>query len=329
MISASLKAFFHNLTKVTIKPIVAIDLSAVLNAALVTSTVRESRDVYYASSLPYMCDVKEVFKRVENMWKEPAETDPGSLKLMALGTAIHSLTQNKLFAQKNLLWGNWKCRSCGTTVTHSFRPALCSNTVKTTDIIGNVVEDTCVNRLKKQEEKWEYSELSLVCETKNIRGRCDGIIFINDKWYILELKTVSDLAIDDTRYTIVKTHKVVVEEAFNRLPNQGHVDQASIYNGLVMNMIQEGKLPLSIQTFGGALLMYASRGELKIRTFCIPASTQAYTYYAGRIDNITMLVNQKSPLNGTKKCSSRTSVYARSCPFIDKCFPKTRSKKVT
>lgn len=325
MISQSLEQFFHNLAKVIGGTVTTIDLSAIIDTALRTEPVRESKDVYYASHLPYMCDVREAFKRVDNMWKEPAETDPASLKLMALGSAVHALTQNKLLAQNNVLWGTWRCRSCGMRIEHSFRPALCTNTVKTTTLIGDSVESTCATRFKKHEDRWEYEELSLVCDAKNIRGRCDGIVFLHNRWYIFELKTVSDLALDDMKYATIQNHRVVVPETFNTLPNQGHVDQASIYNGLVINMIQQGKLPLALDTFGGALLMYASRGELKIRSFCILPGTQAYTYYAGRIDTIDMLVKQKAPLNGTKKCSSRTSTYAKGCPFVDKCFPRKKA----
>lgn len=322
--SQSLIDFIVNLTEQAGSPIREFDLNELVDKTLIQKNKSGKRvsKAYYPSSIPYMCDVREAFKRVKDCWEDPKVWTVEEIKATEAGTAVHSWFQDGLLGRTGYLWGNWRCRSCGVIYEEQFCPKECCNfavvTAKTPGAFNGTRHTDCKGA------GFDYIELKLIDEEYNIRGRADGVLVFPDRWYILELKSTVEAMINcESREE--QEGLIVIKPSIDLLPTDKHVEQASLYVGMVHDLYLD-KWPLKKEQFAGALLVYISRETYKIRSFTLPVDTTYYHRVKQRIDTIDELVEKKQPLFGQKICRDRNSWAAKNCPFRLDCFPYKRKK---
>lgn len=330
-VSQPLISFIVNIYQASDTKIHSINFDTTLSSILVQKN-REDTFVsrrFFVSGLPYLCDVKEAFKRVLNIDDLGSVRSASSIRLTEAGSAVHTWFQNHLLSfPEQSLWGNWRCLSCGQLVTNSFKPAFCRNKISISSLASGTESYTCRDR-KIGKQQWAYEEIRVSAPDYDLSGKLDGIIFHKGKWYVLELKSTTEFILNQIKKVEHKGYTVLVPNDYNLLPMPMHVEQASVYNGMLLEMIEEGRFPLDKSTFGGAWLVYVSRESLNTKTFALPASNKAYNYYKNRLNNIKGLVESKNPLHGQKKCKDRQSTHAKTCPFRDNCFPLKKRQAVT
>lgn len=324
-----LARFIHRLSKLAGTQITSVDLDRLVNATLIRKE-KESKfvsDAFYPSGIPYMCDVKEAFKRVRNEWEDDSERSVESIKSTEGGTALHSWVQNGLLSRTDKLWGNWRCRSCGVVTEASFKPQSCANKVVIPARLGSAeITRSCADFSRRGDALFEYEELRLVDSEHNIRGKIDGVLML-DKWYVLEVKSTTEAILKcETRSK--RGDEIVIKPSVDLLPMEKHIEQASIYVGMVKELyLDSGKWSLDPEKFGGALLVYVSRESFSFRSFCVPVNTTSFSRAKARVDTIRSLVEKGQPMFGQKICRDRNSSAAKTCKFRLLCFPyKNRQK---
>lgn len=140
---------------------------------------------------------------------EPGGSDSIDGRLQRIfdtGTALHSWYQNRYFGPMGILWGGWKCSRCHGVKT-GFMPkekCSCVKDARCEAICGEAPgaqRGGCLNC--GIWGSWTYQEIQLFLSSKqmtasgfevevSIVGHMDGLIFLANKWGVLEMKTIND-----------------------------------------------------------------------------------------------------------------------------------------
>jgi hypothetical protein len=310
-------------------PIRSFDLGDLINTTLIRKN-REGRRTsqrFHPSSIPYMCDVKEAFKRVLNIWEDNQEWTVEAIKSTEGGTATHEWFQNGLMSRTGMMWGNWRCRCCGAISEACLKPHTCANTVSIAPRLGfSGSTRKCIEYHAKTADGFEYCEMRLEDTEHDVSGKIDGILVDKDTWYVLELKSTTENILSALQKS-VSGDVITLKPGYDLLPMEKHVEQSAIYVGMIKQLyVDTGKWNLP-PNFGGAILIYISRETLSSRGFLLPVTEHAFNRVKERVKTIRSLVEKKQPLYGQKICTSRASAPAKTCPFRLNCFPLKKAKK--
>jgi len=171
-----------------------------------------------SSSLSDFCQIRFMLT-----WIECKKEEDSFMKgfFCDIGTVVHSLVQ-KWLGLKGYLYGLWKCPVCEKIVKEGFGPIRCCN--------GNL----CV-----------YEEYSLIW--KGMTGHCDGLLLINNEFYILELKTISVRGLQE---------RCKLEE-----PIDYHYNQVNMYT------LMGQKLELPYPIVGGVVLYIQRDNPSRYKAF--------------------------------------------------------------
>ena len=291
-------------------------------------TKSKKSNSYHPSSIINGCIVKEAYKRTTAEWDEPL-LDVDKLRIMEAGNSTHEWIQSKVLAYSDNLFGTWVCKNCRQESIGRLPHYRCRNVITIGGLLASPEETkrvSCFDVLESDPLPWEYKELKIFDPALNMSGRIDGIIFLEDRWFILELKSTSDDILNNVR-KVKREEKVVLDPIRSILPFPHHLDQASLYATIVLNRYAES-WGLDPEKCGGYIVTYVSRETYKTRSFRVKPNPAAYTFARDKIDTINELVERNQPLAGQKKCRDRNDTYAKECPFRLHCFPY-KTKKVT
>jgi hypothetical protein len=149
-------------------------LTGRLNKFLAGKEDTYAKDVYYHPSQLYgACARMEVLKRVVPLELLPLEKNEVYVTAkFDIGNAVHYWYQNYYLGQMGILKGKWRCCHCnavtGTDPKPEFRPKKCD--------CGNTTE-------------WDYEECHVLNKEWDVIGKVDGILDIDGKPYVLDMKT--------------------------------------------------------------------------------------------------------------------------------------------
>jgi hypothetical protein len=115
----------------------------------------------------------EVLKRVVPIELLPLEKNEAyKIAKFDIGNAVHYWYQNYYLGQMGILKGKWRCGNCnaviGTDPKPEFRPKKC--------VCGNT-------------SVWNYEECHVYSKEWDVTGKVDGILDIDGKPYVLDIKT--------------------------------------------------------------------------------------------------------------------------------------------
>jgi hypothetical protein len=135
-----------------------------------------AKDSYFhVSSLYYMCPRCEVYKAILPLEMLPVDKlDAMTQARFDIGHALHHWYQNRYLGQMGVLKGKWKCARCHDVVKGLRPTGTCSK---------------CSSEGRKRVKDWQFEETVVMSKRWNIKGKTDGILVIDDKDYVLDIKT--------------------------------------------------------------------------------------------------------------------------------------------
>lgn len=132
-------------------------------------------DGWHPSSFAGSCPRLVVLDHLLGVSKKTA--DPKMERIFDVGTSLHAWYQNEYFAPMGILWGKWECSVCH-AIQFGRHPKVCSNPL-----------------CKDDKAVYTYKEVPIRAKlegvSKPVVGHSDGLITINNKWYVLEIKTMN------------------------------------------------------------------------------------------------------------------------------------------
>jgi len=220
------------------------------------------------STLSKFCQIAFLISKIENDLEREYFTKDF---YCSVGTAVHSVLQ-KWLGIKHYLYGLWECPICN-KIQEGFGPKHCDNTL-------------CI--YKEYELSW-----------KGMSGHCDGLILLNNQFYILEFKTISLKSLQERR----KQNK----------PFFFHSNQVNMY----VLMGQKLKLPKPLI---GGIIIYIARDNPKHFLVFVQSGVDLES-----INNVITLYQDVEIRNKTgnfkgivKACSNLQD--AQYCPYKSLCF---------
>lgn len=255
------------------------DLVSAVDKKIAEKKVTEplTPDTYIrVSSMGYLCPREEVLRarlKVVKVENQSAQT----IRIFNIGTAYHTMVQNDYLGRHQFIWGNWKCLVCEHVEKDSFMPARCP-------------------KCSRDQKTLIYDEFDLKSENFKITGHPDGVINIDGKKWLLELKTINDFGFKD----------VVARGE----PKPDHILQTNMYMGM-MKIYQ-------------AIVIYFNKDSGVWRQFYLKYDNQLVK---AKLDSITYMrqciANESKPLPARVVCASITCSRAKNCPVSKQCFQAT------
>lgn len=241
----------------------------------VTSPLTSS-DSIRVSSMGYLCPREEVLRarlKIDKIENQSAQT----IRIFNIGTAYHTMVQNDYLGRHGYIWGNWKCLVCEHVVKDSYMPEKCP-------------------RCSRDRSTIIYEEFELKSQNFNITGHPDGIILIDGKKWLLELKTINDFGFKD----------VIARGQ----PKDDHILQSNMYMGM-LKIYQ-------------ALVVYFNKDSGAWRQFYIKYDN---ALVRSKLDSITYMRqcidDPEKPLPARVLCANMTCSRAKNCPVSKQCFQAT------
>jgi len=200
--------------------------------------------------------------------KRPEPHTTSLLRIFEHGHSIHSMYQDKILAQAGILYGKWELNG---EVVEGFQPS----------------------------EEWGYVEPRLWWTEKRISGYCDGIIQLNGKWYLLEIKSSGD---QPFRY-LKRSGK----------PRDYHARQAQIY----MNAPHDLSIKPHLE---GAFILYVNKDTGEELDLFIENDPSLIEPLMDQIDEaINSLDSPTIPMR-VDDCKTNRSKRAKDCIACSVCF---------
>lgn len=233
----------------------------------------------------------------------------GLLAIFEEGHSQHSKYQN-LLVDMGRMWGDWKCRNCGTVVKHSHKPPTGSY---------------C------QCDLWEYAEVSLDAESEwMMTGHADGAV--PDVNAFIEIKTIGLGTIRMEEPELVKKHtkkttdgKAVTD--FDGLwkdikrPLKPHRNQANLY----LAIAQLRGMPVDRMVF-----IYENKANQMTKEFVMPFSERAVAPLIDTAKDIKYAVENDQELP-RPDWAEKEHKECRDCPFRSLCYgegePQSRASR--
>jgi hypothetical protein len=167
------------------------------------------------SSFPF-CQIEYLWAKFDPILADVGDSYMGKI-FVTLGSATHEVVQTYL-GRVGLLYGHWKCKKCYYTSSPHLGTPYCGDRLsdwsRGVALNGEPIgpEDGPCNKGFAT----RYEEFELVDPVSGVKGKCDGLILVAGRLYLLEVKT------KPSSY-IVKALKE---------PDPPHVAQAGTYASL-------------------------------------------------------------------------------------------------
>lgn len=163
-------------------------------------------DGLHCSEMGYYCPRREVLKNLFNI-QEEKDITPSSQFVFDTGTIFHKIFQDQYWGPLGILIGKWRCQRCGKVIGTDQEmvpmPINACECIREKDATDKPCkdciwkEDSVLQRhcqLCYKWGNWTYEEIGVFCPELNLTGHADGILLLNGKKILLEMKTIrSDL----------------------------------------------------------------------------------------------------------------------------------------
>lgn len=249
------------------------DLSVEIRKKLPTENVYDPPTpefFYRVSNAIKLCPRQEVLRHIHKV-KRIDKIDAKLRKTFDFGRAFHTLVQNEWFGDWQWLHGTWECLRCEHKVLESFKPKLCPKCFK---------------------NRFEYIEPELSSIKTGVTGHLDGILKVNGKKYVVELKTTNSM-----QFNLIANVR--------RKPLDNHVKQIQMY--MFLSGIKEG------------YILYFGKDDSETHHF-------EQSYNKDIVNPILegLLLARTGMRTGTVPertlCDVKSCARAKACPVRDVCF---------
>lgn len=248
------------------------------------------------------CGLKAIYDYYTNNteYKLPANnyTTTRSIEITKLGDKIHSRFQDT-FADMNILYGLWECKSCGIILGEDNRP------------YGIKRPDVCLSCGK--EAGFEYKEIDIEVPELRLKGRTDGIIKISDdsEMQIVDFKSCGG-------YSFGEIEK-------KKQPDKSHIIQINAY--------------LWLFNLESAYIFYENRDKLVHKEFYVKKDGYIVERIENLVKYLNYLVdNGKVPAYNDPNLFTASEVGPESkycsgyygfppCKYYHICFPEEFHQK--
>ena len=183
---------------------------------------------WHPSEFVGMCPRAQVLRMLLRVKYEPIK--PGLRRIFDVGSALHRVYQNDYFGPMNDLWGKWECLRCDRILWGLFP--------------GQHGCPTCGKK-----SLWEYREVPVRAPLpdgfkKDIVGHSDGLLLHNDRWYVLEIKSINDRGFQ-----------------WLKAPYDSHQQQAQVYAELIrQSFVDFGPSEkVDVPEISGILIFYVNK----------------------------------------------------------------------
>ena len=185
------------------------------------------------------------------------------------GHAIHATYQDKILGPAGILYGRWKN---GDQEVEGFRP---------------------------HGEDWEYVEPRIVWPEKRISGYCDGLVFVDGRWAVLEIKSANSNSFGWIKNT-------------NR-PRDYHVRQAQLY----IFAPKKIEKPMKIE---GCIILYYNKDTGEEMEFYVEADESMLADMYQQIDDAIYAAENALLPPRLEDCKTPKSKRAKECAMCKACF---------
>lgn len=256
--------------------------------AYVVSKKHQERDGprtgWHPSDFCDMCPRGRVIGKLTGIKKEAI--NDRLQRIFDTGTALHEWYQNVYFANMGIIWGKWKCLVCK-KMHWGMPPQVCIN---------------CGDTLFEYKEVPVFAHLP-DCE-EPVNGHSDGLIKLRNKWYVLEIKTIT-----------VRSFPFLVEA------QEAHIKQAQIYaelirQGLVEDLPSGTKCPRP----EGIIILYICKDNSALKEYLVPMDA---SFAKGELRK-PMVVEKALAVRALPEkldcCTTKAKGKKRKCRVVDRCF---------
>lgn len=133
--------------------------------------------IFRMSGLSDMCPREEYLAAVHNVERKKKWTAEQNTA-MAFGTMFHDWIRHELLGPLGILYGQWKCARCESRVEREDGATR-----------YRMPKEPCA---KCKHDKWFFHEDEIIDPVRGISGHHDGVLYWNEEYYLLELKTAND-----------------------------------------------------------------------------------------------------------------------------------------
>ena len=194
--------------------------------------------------------------------------EPSLLRIFQMGHSVHSMYQDDFLGQAGVLYGTWKRwddKKEKWEIDRGFRP---------------------------EGRGWKYEEPRI--RTKGVTGQCDGILFLDGRWFVLEIKSSNDQAF-----------------RFRKKVKHEHLRQAQIYANL-------GFVDFPEVEPEGIVFLYVNKNTSEEKEFIVPRDTKMIEDVLQGLDTYARAVKTKSL--PPRQCVRLNCKRANACPVKAHCF---------
>ena len=201
--------------------------------------------------------------------------DPHKTSLLRVfdhGHMIHDMYQNDILAKAGCLYGKWKNKDNPSMITEGFYPG----------------------------ERWEYQEPRMKWPEKRMSGYVDGVLFIDGKWYVLEIKSSNS-----NSFKYIKS--------VSKFPRDYHIKQAMLYCFAPNDLEECGEIE-------GAIILYVNKETGEEMDFFIKKDMSIIYPILTDIQTAIEAADAKLLPNRLEDCKTQRSKFAKECVACDFCF---------
>jgi len=224
--------------------------------------------ITYSGVCPRAYNIINQRERLGVEIKQPDSHETSLLRIFDHGHMIHDMYQNKILGPAGVLYGRW---SKGEDESLGFMPG----------------------------EGWTYIEPRVKWPKYKISGYTDGIMFVDNKWVIVEIKSSNNQSFRYMKAT--------------NTPRQSHVSQAMIYLFAPNDLDLKGEID-------GTIILYINKDTGEELEFFIKKD---FSIIQPLLEDITNTLNDfKNNTISPKhiECISQKSPRAKKCEVCTLCF---------
>ena len=201
---------------------------------------------------------------------EDRQIDADLYRIFDMGHSIHEMYQDRILGKAGVLygyWSRWNDKNEKWESARGFRP---------------------------QGDAWRYTEPKV--RSRGIRGQCDGIVRVDDRWLALEIKSSNDQAFN-----------------FRKRVKKEHMRQAQIYAEIGFVDFPEVEVE-------GIVFLYVNKNTSKEREFIVPRDPNEIRDILEGLE--ALATAEKEDRLPERICVRPNSKRANACPVKADCFER-------
>jgi len=252
---------------------------------------------WHPSSFCGVCVRRLVLERLLGNAIKSKKTDPKKQRIFDVGKALHRWYQEEYFGKMGILWGMWKCSVCG-YVSWGFQPK------ESCDCVKRISQ---MSKFPPMKMVWEYKEVpvrgNLPGFEERVVGHGDGLVFLKNKWYLLELKTINSWG-------------------FGKLqgPMHSHFLQSQIYGELITQGMVPVPVGITIPRPSGIIVFYIDKNTSSEKEYLVELDSKIGIQELSRPLRVEQAMASRLFPEREEACVNALKNPAKSCPVGSYCF---------